>query len=83
MHFGSSKHSKVRRLQPWHRLQFEHIRPSPHTPYLWCLPPQTSPGPLVQILFPQGSETIKIQLIDKVHHMIEQLGKKFEDMFFD
>lgn len=55
IHWRSSKHSKVFREHPWHRWQFEHIRPSPQIPYRSFFPPQTSPGPFVQSFWPHGS----------------------------
>lgn len=55
IHWRSSKHSNVFREHPWHRWQFEHIRPSPQIPYRSFFPPQTSPGPFVQSFWPHGS----------------------------
>ena len=52
---SSSKHMNVLEEQPWHRLQLEHMRPSPQIPYLWCFPPHSSPGPFVHSLLPQPS----------------------------
>jgi len=53
MQFLSSQQIKVRKEQPWHLLQFEHMRPSAHVPYLPNLPPHISPGPFRHTVCPQ------------------------------
>jgi len=58
MHSLSSQQINVWKEHPWHRLQFEHIRPSAHLPYPPYLPPHISPGPLRHCGLPHESRVV-------------------------
>jgi len=81
MHSLSSQQINVWKEQPWHRLQFEHISPLAHRPYLPKRPPHISPGPFWQTVRPHELRVVPyVQLPGSTSGWLgSQFGGKAEE----
>merc|ERR1711981_967824 len=81
IHSLSSQQINVWKEQPWHRLQFEHISPLAHRPYLPNRPPHISPGPFWQTVRPHELRVVPyVQLPGSTSGWLgSQFGGKAEE----